>query len=253
MWFIISISWISIVLLNLSVALRTRIITRNSVIKMSSTINGNSKKERVLLFASDDSTRLKKAKLRLAEAQGVIPIGASDTFDSSDSSLKQAVIVPNLSKVREISWRVAEPSVLYDPDRAAKEFLSQPFKWLIRNIQIFIPVTFFVFDILSDILLKKEETNRKFRAKKLLDIISAQSPALIKAGQALASRSDLLPKEYLDSLQKLQVIFLMLNSLMMIEMIIGSLSCLSHGDGLTVVRAGVGKTFLRSLPPGGRQ
>jgi aarF domain-containing kinase len=31
-----------------------------------------------------------------------------------------------------------------------------------------------------------------------------QSPALIKAGQALASRSDLLPKEYLDTLQSLQ-------------------------------------------------
>jgi predicted unusual protein kinase regulating ubiquinone biosynthesis (AarF/ABC1/UbiB family) len=37
-----------------------------------------------------------------------------------------------------------------------------------------------------------------------LNIISAQSPALIKAGQALSSRSDLLPKEYLDALQMLQ-------------------------------------------------
>lgn len=34
--------------------------------------------------------------------------------------------------------------------------------------------------------------------------MSVQSPALIKAGQALASRSDLLPKEYLDTLQTLQ-------------------------------------------------
>jgi gliding motility-associated-like protein len=34
----------------------------------------------------------------------------------------------------------------------------------------------------------------------LLNLLSAQSPALIKAGQVLSSRSDLLPKEYLDSL-----------------------------------------------------
>jgi hypothetical protein len=50
----------------------------------------------------------------------------------------------------------------------------------------------------------EEEAKRQKRADSLLDIISAQSPALIKAGQALASRSDLLPKEYLDTLQKLQ-------------------------------------------------
>lgn len=154
----------------------------------------------VLLFEQTDSERLKKAKLRLAEAQGVIPIGAS----SSSSQVLQSTVVPNLSKVREISWRVAEPSVVYDPDRAAKELLSQPFKWLGRNIQIFVPVTVFVVEVLSDILLQKEEQNRQVRADKLLDIISSQPPALIKAGQALASRSDLLPKQYLDSLQKLQ-------------------------------------------------
>lgn len=50
-----------------------------------------------------------------------------------------------------------------------------------------------------------EEKNRKMRAKELLGIIGRLGPAIIKAGQALASRPDLLPKEYLDELQKLQV------------------------------------------------
>lgn len=44
------------------------------------------------------------------------------------------------------------------------------------------------------------------RASQLLEIIGGLGPAIIKAGQALSSRPDLLPKEYLDELQKLQVI-----------------------------------------------
>lgn len=50
-----------------------------------------------------------------------------------------------------------------------------------------------------------EVKNRKKRAEELLGIIGGLGPAIIKAGQALSSRPDLLPKEYLDELQKLQV------------------------------------------------
>lgn len=46
--------------------------------------------------------------------------------------------------------------------------------------------------------------NRRTRAKELLNIISGLGPAIIKAGQALSSRPDLLPTEYLEELQKLQ-------------------------------------------------
>ena len=144
------------------------------------------------------SSRLKKAQLRLAEAQGIIPIGASEDasyqFDYNST--------PSLSRVREINWRVAEPAVRYDPVAASKKLYQQPVKWLIRNIQFLLPVALFFSAVIIDILTNKEEDNRLKRADQLLDLISAQSPALIKAGQALASRSDLLPKEYLNSLQK---------------------------------------------------
>lgn len=43
------------------------------------------------------------------------------------------------------------------------------------------------------------------RARELLGIFGGLGPAIIKAGQALSSRPDLLPKDYLDELQKLQV------------------------------------------------
>eukprot|EP01038_Epipyxis_sp_PR26KG_P009323 gene9323-12561_t len=153
-------------------------------------------------IATVESVRLNKARLRLAEAQGIIPIGASESM--LGISLKEIKSLPSTSKVREISWRVAEPAVKYDPIGASSKLFSQPLRWLARNVQIFVPVALFAVTVICDIALNKEEENRQKRADALLDIISAQSPALIKAGQALASRSDLLPKEYLDSLQKLQ-------------------------------------------------
>lgn len=147
------------------------------------------------------SPRLRKAQLRLAEAQGIIPIGASEDIATA---LTVQPTAPSLSRVREISWRVAEPAVKYDPVTASSKFFKQPVTWLVRNVQFILPVALFVTTIIVDVLTGKEEENRLRRADELLNLISAQSPALIKAGQALASRSDLLPKEYLNSLQKLQ-------------------------------------------------
>lgn len=59
-----------------------------------------------------------------------------------------------------------------------------------------------------------EVKNRKKRAEELLGIIGRLGPAIIKAGQALSSRPDLLPKEYLDELQKLQVTAVVLQSIL---------------------------------------
>jgi predicted unusual protein kinase regulating ubiquinone biosynthesis (AarF/ABC1/UbiB family) len=50
----------------------------------------------------------------------------------------------------------------------------------------------------------KEQERRRLRAAEFLQIFSNLGPAFIKAGQALASRPDLLPPEYLDEMQKLQ-------------------------------------------------
>ena len=48
------------------------------------------------------------------------------------------------------------------------------------------------------------EQRREQRASELLELISNLGPAVIKGGQALASRPDLLPAEYLRKLQELQ-------------------------------------------------
>jgi len=100
--------------------------------------------------------------------------------------------------------KVAEPLVQYDPIAAERNLFRQPGKWLVRNVQIAFPFGIWVAGVLIDNLLGQELQNRRNRAKELNSIIAGLGPAIIKAGQALASRPDLLPSEYLDELQKLQ-------------------------------------------------
>lgn len=73
-----------------------------------------------------------------------------------------------------------------------------------RNVQIALPFGIWVAGVLFDNFTGVEKKNRRNRAKQLNNIIAGLGPAIIKAGQALASRPDLLPSEYLDELQKLQ-------------------------------------------------
>ena len=100
--------------------------------------------------------------------------------------------------------KVAEPLRKYDPVAAEKLLLLQPAKWIVRNIQIAFPLGLWAFGVATDVIQNKEEENRTIRAKQLLNTISGLGPAIIKGGQALASRSDLMPSEYLDQLVKLQ-------------------------------------------------
>mmetsp|Transcript_46117 Transcript_46117/g.68700 ORF Transcript_46117/g.68700 Transcript_46117/m.68700 type:complete len:824 (-) Transcript_46117:1737-4208(-) len=100
--------------------------------------------------------------------------------------------------------KVAEPLVRYDPIAAEKLLFRQPRKWIIRNIQIAFPVGWWAACVIADFAAGSSQSNRRVRAKQLLQAISGLGPAIIKGGQALASRPDLLPSEYLEELQKLQ-------------------------------------------------
>jgi len=87
---------------------------------------------------------------------------------------------------------------------AEKVLFRQPNRWVIRNVQIALPLGAWAAGVVFDVVTGNEKRNRKSRAKQLLQTISDLGPAIIKAGQALSSRSDLLPREYLDELQNLQ-------------------------------------------------
>lgn len=98
--------------------------------------------------------------------------------------------------------KVAEPLVTYDPIAAEKLLFRQPRKWMLRNLQISLPFGLWASGVVMDFIMQKE--NRRERAVQLKEAISGLGPAIIKGGQALASRPDLLPSEYLEELQKLQ-------------------------------------------------
>lgn len=98
----------------------------------------------------------------------------------------------------------ADEGPRYNPDLAIEYFKSRSFFVRRRQLEIAVPLTTFVSKVVLDIQLGREEQNRALRAQEFLNIVSSLGPAIIKGGQAVASRPDLLPKEYLDQLQKLQ-------------------------------------------------
>lgn len=98
----------------------------------------------------------------------------------------------------------AEEGPRYDPQTAIANFKNRGLYVRRRQLKIAIPLTTFVSKVVLDVQLGREEQNREQRAAEFLKIVSSLGPAIIKGGQAVASRPDLLPKEYLDELQKLQ-------------------------------------------------
>lgn len=99
---------------------------------------------------------------------------------------------------------MAEPLVKYDPVATEKLLFRQPTKWLVRNAQIAFPLGLWAVGVVTDYLAGRSKGNRQQRAKQLLNAITNLGPAIIKGGQALSSRPDILPSEYLEELQKLQ-------------------------------------------------
>ena len=97
----------------------------------------------------------------------------------------------------------ADMGLRYDPMTADKEFQSRTLDVWRRDLQISVPLTLFLGQVLIDFQRGVEKENRPMRAKQFMEIIAGLGPAFIKAGQALSSRPDLLPPEYLQELQKL--------------------------------------------------
>lgn len=99
---------------------------------------------------------------------------------------------------------VAEGELRYDHVAANNKLRQKPSVWMKQNLKLFYPASMFVCKIIWDHALNRQKQNRRKRAAELLDIFNGLSPALVKAGQSLSSRSDLLPAEYLEALQQLQ-------------------------------------------------
>jgi ABC1 atypical kinase-like domain len=183
---------------------------------------------RLRMSATAESSRLTKAKQLLQDFSSDLVVvvgegatagaGATTTTTTPNGTADQSTTV-----VSPLTWqnghlqegslvvtrwaqgvKVAEPLVSYDPVAAERLLFRQPAKWFVRNIQIALPIGWWAACVVTDYLGGKSQSNRSTRATQLLKAISGLGPAIIKGGQALASRPDLLPSEYLEELQKLQ-------------------------------------------------
>jgi len=162
--------------------------------------------------AQQESPRLIKAKQLLQDVASdnygqALPVPWLQQEQQPNGNLEQ-VTTTTTSATTVTRWahgvKVAEPLVKYDPIAAERLLFRQPTKWVIRNIQIALPIGWWAACVVIDTIAGTSQKNRPVRAKQLLQAISGLGPAIIKGGQALASRPDLLPSEYLEELQKLQ-------------------------------------------------
>ncbi|KAK4534867.1 hypothetical protein CDCA_CDCA03G0892 [Cyanidium caldarium] len=100
--------------------------------------------------------------------------------------------------------KTAAPAARYDPERLSTMYRARTLEVRTRQVRIATPMFIFLGRVLLDYRAGREQENRKQRAHEFLQIFANLGPAFIKAGQALASRPDLLPPEYLEEMQKLQ-------------------------------------------------
>ena len=164
--------------------------------------------------ATDESARLQRARGRLADAmagdmfmspiekaeRGLAPPAPAPAAPpkkaprfAGPESRTRPQLPPSTTGGRS---SVAQPLVGYDPEASAALLWRQPLRWIKRNVEIVLPFVGFATSLLVDVAQSQEEARRAVRAKELLGIISKLGPAIIKGGQALASRPDLLPAEY---------------------------------------------------------
>ena len=92
----------------------------------------------------------------------------------------------------------------YDPAAIARYYRSRPWRSLWRVIITIWSFVSFIIVLKWDELTRRIETNQLKRATQLRRILTCLGPTYIKVGQALSTRPDLVRKDYLDELIKLQ-------------------------------------------------
>ncbi len=110
---------------------------------------------------------------------------------------KSQVIASNLNTVEGKFIR-------YDYLAIAKYYGKRPWLVLTRGLRILILFSIFALQLQIDQWKGKNETNQQNRAQRLREILTNLGPTFIKVGQALSTRPDLIRKDFLQELIKLQ-------------------------------------------------
>jgi predicted unusual protein kinase regulating ubiquinone biosynthesis (AarF/ABC1/UbiB family) len=109
--------------------------------------------------------------------------------------------VVNSRRVKEIT---DDTWLGYDPIAIAQYYSTQPLKVFARFISIFIPILNFALGLWLDKITKRSKQNLGKRATQIRRLLTKLGPAYIKIGQALSTRPDLVPPQFLEELAQLQ-------------------------------------------------
>jgi predicted unusual protein kinase regulating ubiquinone biosynthesis (AarF/ABC1/UbiB family) len=92
----------------------------------------------------------------------------------------------------------------YDPIAIAEYYSTQPLKVFARFIGIFFPIISLALGLWLDKITKRTKKNLGKRAVQMRKMLTKLGPAYIKIGQALSTRPDLVPPQFLEELTQLQ-------------------------------------------------
>jgi predicted unusual protein kinase regulating ubiquinone biosynthesis (AarF/ABC1/UbiB family) len=112
---------------------------------------------------------------------------------------EQDVVTPRrVKEVTDDTW------LKYDPAAISEYYSSQPLKVFARFIGIFWPMITFAFGLWLDKITNRTKQNLGKRATQIRRLLTKLGPAYIKIGQALSTRPDLVPPQFLEELAQLQ-------------------------------------------------
>jgi len=94
----------------------------------------------------------------------------------------------------------------YDPETISKIYRKNPKRLFKRLWQTLIPIFAYIISVGLDKIIGKlkNETQARYRAKQLTNLLVELGPAFVKAGQALSTRPDIIPVVLLEELSQLQ-------------------------------------------------
>ena len=94
----------------------------------------------------------------------------------------------------------------YDPDTISKIYRKNPKRLLKRLWQTLVPIFAYIFSVGLDKITGKlkNESQARYRASQLTNLLVELGPAFVKAGQALSTRPDIIPVVLLEELSQLQ-------------------------------------------------
>ncbi len=92
----------------------------------------------------------------------------------------------------------------YDATAIANYYRYRPWQVLWRAVRVLGGFGIFLFQLLWDQWTRQSETHKLKRASELRELLTCLGPTFIKVGQALSTRPDLIRRDFLEELIKLQ-------------------------------------------------